>query len=249
MQRFWEQGARQHPYFCVASGPQYVGANVDLDAYFDSGEQAILRLMGLAGWRPTPRSRLLEIGCGTGRETRALARLFGSVDAIDISETMIARARQDLAGIGNVRLHVSNGTDLSQFAPCSFDYAFSELVFRHIPYRDVIENYLAETARVLVPGGSFAYQYNGRKRYSPRRLASGGRYMLRAMIAAGRRRLSGKTIDPGHTVSTAWRGSRVSAQEIRRACLDRGLLVDRVLGEGTDEMWVIGRKPLEEGLA
>jgi SAM-dependent methyltransferase len=246
MQRFWEEGARKHAYFCVASGAQYLGESVDLDSYFGSGERAVLGLMGLINWDPAPNSRLIEIGCGTGRETRTLARLFGSVDAIDISETMIARARKDLGNVGNIRLHVCNGTDLSGFADSSFDYAFSELVFRHIPERAIIQNYLVETARVLTPGGRFAYQYNGRRRFSARRLISGTRFFGRALVAASRRRLSRRTVDPGYTVSAAWRGRKVSAKDIRRTCAGCGLVVDGVLAEGSDEMWVIGHKPIED---
>jgi SAM-dependent methyltransferase len=246
MHRFWDGGARKHPYFCVASGPQYLGADIDLDAYFQSGEQAVLRLIGLANWHPGPSSRLIEIGCGTGRETKTLAARFGFVDAIDISETMITKAQRDLGDIGNVRLHVSNGIDLSDFAPDTFDYAFSELVFRHIPDKSIIKNYLSETARVLVPGGSFAYQYNGRRRFAMRRFVSGAKYSLRALVAAGRRRLRGKPVDPGYTVSAAWRGCKISAQEIGEACTNCGLLIDQVLGQGSDEMWVIGHKPAEQ---
>lgn len=242
MRRFWDEGARKHPYFCVASGSEYLGTNIDLDAYFRSGEQAVQRVITLAGWRPGPNSRLIEIGCGTGRETRALAARFASVDAIDISEAMIARAREDLADIDNVQLHVGNGTDLSGFGPCAFDYAFSELVFRHVPDKGVIQSYLSETARVLVPGGCFAYEFNGRRRFAVRRLVSGTSYLLRALVAAARRRLLGKPVDPGYTVAAAWRGCRVSSQEIRKMCTECGLVIDRVVGEGSDQMLVIGHK-------
>jgi len=38
-----------------------------------------------------PRLRLLEIGCGIGRMTRALAEIFGEVYATDVSGEMIRR--------------------------------------------------------------------------------------------------------------------------------------------------------------
>ena len=52
--------------------------------------------------------RVLEIGCGAGRMTRALAGIFG----VNVSGEMIARGRQLLAGVPNVHLHRNSGVDL-----------------------------------------------------------------------------------------------------------------------------------------
>jgi hypothetical protein len=41
------------------------------------------------------------------------------------------------------------------------DFAFSMLVFQHIPSRAVIESYLRETHRLLRPGGLFKFQVQG----------------------------------------------------------------------------------------
>lgn len=38
--------------------------------------------------------RILEIGCGTGRMTVPLSKVFGRVDSVDIGPEMIARARR-----------------------------------------------------------------------------------------------------------------------------------------------------------
>jgi SAM-dependent methyltransferase len=46
----------------------------------------------LLGLMPT-RGAVLELGCGTGEITRALAPLVERIDAIDVSEPMLARAR------------------------------------------------------------------------------------------------------------------------------------------------------------
>jgi hypothetical protein len=42
-----------------------------------------------------------------------------------------------------------------------FDFAFSCLVFQHIPSREVIENYVAEVHRLLRPGALFKFQVQG----------------------------------------------------------------------------------------
>ncbi len=51
-------------------------------------------------------STVLEIGCGVGTTTRALAELAVSVTAIDRERQAIADARLNLAGFGNVDLRV-----------------------------------------------------------------------------------------------------------------------------------------------
>ena len=48
--------------------------------------------------------RVLEIGCGAGRVTRALASVFGEVYAVDISGEMVRHARAALADLPNVQV-------------------------------------------------------------------------------------------------------------------------------------------------
>ena len=77
------------------------------------------------------------------------------------SNTMTAEARERLRGIPHAHAHVGAGSDLAQFADASFDYVYSYAVFQHIPSREVVMNYLAETVRVLKPGGLVRAQING----------------------------------------------------------------------------------------
>jgi len=105
--------------------------------------------------------KVLEIGCGAGRVTRALARLFGEVHAVDVSAEMIKQARRNLAGFANVHLYLNNGMDLSPLPPIEFDFAFSSIVFQHIPSYEVIESYVREVHRLLRPGALFKFQVQG----------------------------------------------------------------------------------------
>ena len=116
--------------------------------------------------------KVLEIGCGAGRVTRALADFFGEVYAVDISREMVRQARQAVAGFPNAHVFRNNGKDLSAVAPhwwgplgigrrLEFDFAFSLIVFQHIPSREIIENYVREVHRLLRPGGLFKFQVQG----------------------------------------------------------------------------------------
>jgi ubiquinone/menaquinone biosynthesis C-methylase UbiE len=104
---------------------------------------------------------VLEIGCGAGRITRALTEVFGEVYAVDVSDEMIKIARTALADRPNAHLYANNGVDLSVLPQVTFDFAFSYIVFQHIPSLFVIESYVREVHRVLRPGALFKFQVQG----------------------------------------------------------------------------------------
>jgi ubiquinone/menaquinone biosynthesis C-methylase UbiE len=101
-----------------------------------------------------PDARVLEIGCGTGAVTRALARRSGVAVAIgvDPSPVFIAKAEELAAGIGNVEFAVGDGRAL-QFGDGDFDTVVVHTTLCHVPEPDAV---LIEAMRVLRPGGTLA---------------------------------------------------------------------------------------------
>lgn len=120
--------------------------------------------------------RVLEIGCGIGRLFAGLAERFGEVWGTDISRTMIEYGQLHCP-VSAIWL-LGDGTSLHGIDDCSVDHVLSYEVFGHIPDLDVIHGYLAETFRVLRPGGTFQVQLRWRSdsvrqamvRILPRRL-------------------------------------------------------------------------------
>ncbi len=162
MRADWDQRARENARHYVNT------ANTDWtdEEFFASGERTvaeeILTDMGNICQGKAPSSmRVLEIGCGAGRVTRALAKLFGEVHAVDVSGEMIRQAREALRGHPNAFVHQNNGQDLSVVPGQPFDFAFSSIVFQHIPSREIIENYVKEVNRLLRPGALFKFQVQG----------------------------------------------------------------------------------------
>ena len=162
MRRDWDARAKENAKHYVATSRK----SWDDEEFFRSGTEEIRELVekrtaDICKGRSAAEMRILEIGCGAGRMTLALSRIFGRVDAVDISPEMIAQAQRALSACANVHLHVNNGTDLSIFPDNSFDFAISAIVFQHIPRQAIVENYIAEAWRVLRPRSLFKFQLQG----------------------------------------------------------------------------------------
>jgi ubiquinone/menaquinone biosynthesis C-methylase UbiE len=100
-----------------------------------------------------PRSRLLDVACGTGRTLRQLAtahpalRLYG----VDLSPYYVRAARALLRDVGHAALSVDNAEALP-FADAAFDVVTSVYLFHELP-RAARRRVAAELARVARPGG------------------------------------------------------------------------------------------------
>ncbi|MCE7861723.1 MAG: class I SAM-dependent methyltransferase [Chloroflexi bacterium CFX2] len=94
---------------------------------------------------------ILEIGCGTGKNTEFLATLGDSVLAFDFSEKMLARARQKVTA-DHVRFALADITQPWNCADNSFDLITCNLVLEHI--KD-LNHIFAQAARTLRSGGQF----------------------------------------------------------------------------------------------
>jgi len=162
MRREWDDRARENARYYVATSNE----NWADDDYLESGRENVRNelltdMTNVCQGKNPKQMKVLEIGCGSGRITRALAEVFGEVYAVDISGEMIRQARETLKDTPNAHVFLNNGTDLSILGEMEVDFAFSYIVFQHIPSRDVIENYVREVARLLRPGGLFKFQVQG----------------------------------------------------------------------------------------
>lgn len=109
-----------------------------------------------------PVDRVLEIGCGQGDGVSQIQSYFHphAVDAFDLDERQIARARERLLapttnGNGSdLRLWVGDAEHV-EAADASYDAVFELTIFHHVPdWRRA----LAEVHRVLRPGGLFLFE-------------------------------------------------------------------------------------------
>ncbi|MFH1616976.1 MAG: glycosyltransferase [Candidatus Margulisiibacteriota bacterium] len=96
-------------------------------------------------------SKVLDIGCGMGRIMKALSPFVKEIHGVDISSSMINKARKYLAGIGNVALHLGAGDSLQDFKNAQFDLVVAFWLAGHLP-KEILSRYLKEISRTLKPG-------------------------------------------------------------------------------------------------
>jgi len=160
MREDWNARAREDAGYYVAFGRR----DSDDAAFFATATEVINGLEWEMRRVPIEQRgnwRALEIGCGPGRLMRPMSRHFLEIHGVDVSDEMIALAKEKLRDIPNAHPHATDGASLRQFEDEYFDFVYSYAVFQHIPSRDVVFEYLRETHRVLKNGGLARLQFNG----------------------------------------------------------------------------------------
>lgn len=161
MHRSWETMAQRDPFWAVLSSPDKRGGRWDLDEFLETGRETVdgvvaqIRALGLDPWAAGDSA--LDFGTGVGRLAQALARHFGVVHGVDISEAMLAEAERINRFPGTVRFHLNQAPDLATFPDGSIGLVLSHLVLQHMSVK-AARRYLQEFARVLAPGGVLVVQ-------------------------------------------------------------------------------------------
>jgi SAM-dependent methyltransferase len=236
MRTFWDSRARENAMFFIHNTLDY--RRTDEKEFWESGPENLDRTLEPFRRHILPEHRVLEIGCGIGRMTRALASRARHVVGIDVSDEMIQRARVALSDLDNVELIVGNGVDLESVEDSSIDVAYSFIVFQHIPDPRVTCGYIREIGRVLRPGGWSVFQVSEKPelhRPETWRSAEGARTRLARAL--------GKL--PRGCLDAQWLGSALGHDQLLEAIADGGLVLDGAVGEGSQFCLVNAHRPLE----
>ncbi len=97
---------------------------------------------------------LLEVGPGPGMTTDVLRNRVEHLTCVEIDEALAASLSGRMAGT-NVTVRREDATKMS-FPDASFDGAVCFTMLHHVPSATLQDRLLAEVARVLRPGATFA---------------------------------------------------------------------------------------------
>jgi SAM-dependent methyltransferase len=133
-----------------------------------------------------------------------------------------------------ITFELGDGATLEPIPDDSADFVFSFTVLQHIPRVSVIEGYLAETARILRPGGVAALQWNSH----PNAL----RWKAKATISEALHRMGAPSRRDNRNARQFF-GSRVPTARVTTALERGGLHIKGIKGEGSLFAWVWAQKP------
>jgi SAM-dependent methyltransferase len=168
-----------------------------------------------------PGLDVLEIGAGQGRWSEFIIARSRTAILVDISAYCVETCRRRFGHRADVRYVVNDGRTLPVRSG-SVDVVWAFGTFVHVDDAD-IDSYLAETSRVLRPGGRFVVHHAGWRDWSrhlvpaARRLGRPGRVVLRRFAQDRWRDGGGR--------------SAMSAERFAALAIGHGLVVDRQFRE------------------
>jgi ubiquinone/menaquinone biosynthesis C-methylase UbiE len=223
-ERYWDERARENALFFVDTEVGY--DDPDTEAFWSRGEEVVGRMLRMVDLTLRPDETVLDIGCGVGRLTRALASRAERAYGLDVSSEMLRLAREHNADLVNVEWLHGDGHGLGVVDDGSVDGCFSHVVFQHIPDPAVTLNYVAEMGRVLRPGGWALFQVSTDP--TVHRAPGGLRSRVKNLVGAKKDR--------------AWWGSAVGMDALRDSTERGSLEIQRVLDEGSQYTTVFARR-------
>lgn len=140
----------QSRYWNEHGGPKWAAMQQQLDAQLEPLGRAAMDELKLE-----PSERVLDIGCGAGATSLALATRVapGEVLGLDISEPLLARARVRAEGVANLRFEAGDAQTFAFSGP-PFDVLFSR--FGVMFFADPVAAF-ANLGLALRPGGRVGF--------------------------------------------------------------------------------------------
>lgn len=105
------------------------------------------------------RTKVLEVGAGTGRYSIALAKEGFDVTAVELVESNLAILKENSRGLDSIRAYQGDAADLGQFAPNSFDLTLVLGPMYHLFSPEEVNRAIDEAIRVTKPGGMLFFAF------------------------------------------------------------------------------------------
>ena len=204
VKKTYERLGKDDPLYAVLSDKRYQHNRWDEEEFFQTGEQEIAELLAHVQHLGVTleMDNALDFGCGVGRLSQALAERFVHVTGVDISESMVQRARR-FNRHGDRVTYVANAAgDLQLFDDDQFDFIYSCITLQHIPPEHG-SNYIREFIRILRPGGLAVFQVPNGKPYRADSFAAWSYTFRRRYLRRFLKRLRGRPPVEIHYIAKA----------------------------------------------
>lgn len=158
----WSKLGETDAHWSVITSENYRHANFEKHEqdFYNSGKHlaSVIEVFAKRNGVQIARDHVLELGCGTGRVTAALADSFGKVTAVDVSagHLRLCRTAMEKRGIYNVSFEqLASPAGVDDLPNCSF--FLSTIVLQHNP-PPLIGHLLDRLLAKVLPGGAALFQ-------------------------------------------------------------------------------------------
>ena len=132
----------------------------DWEGSLDFSRQAFRRVIAVCQEFRMPPTRSLDLGCGTGTLAVLMAEAGWTVIGLDLSEAMLAQAKQKALEAGQaVELVQQDMRDFWIEGPVNLVTSFYDTL-NHLLFAEDLESTFRGVARTLRPGGLFVFDVN-----------------------------------------------------------------------------------------
>jgi cyclopropane fatty-acyl-phospholipid synthase-like methyltransferase len=197
-----------------------------------TGQSDLDRAISITGMACGKDRTVIEVGCGVGRVTAALAQHFGCVIGIDVADKFIDEARR-MNSNSHVTFEVSDGSRICPATVRKCDTIFSYEVFYYVD-PDLLLTYFRDAYELLDSNGQFVFHLN----MEPIQLKTRASYLWRqSLYICGIQKWRGWPTGPG------LRRFCHSHNWINQHLSEVGFQVEKITGPSLRQQWVVALKP------
>ena len=208
-----------------------IATDASTESFLQTGKNDLARAMAITGMTCGQDRTAVEVGCGLGRISVALAEHFGRVVGLDIAPRLIEEARR-LVDNDRVTFEVSDGNHVHPQSIEKCDTVFSYEVMHYIN-PESLTVYFRDVYDLLAPEGQFVFQLNMEQIHLKTKLSF---WLRQCLYACGIKQWRGWPNGPG------LRRYYHSYHWLRTTLTKIGFEIKTIAGPSVRQTWIVAEK-------